>query len=300
MTGGYVAIARYLQRGGKYVVNILPWWKGLAMKLFTLQTAPLPPSIKRSTNLLGVAALLAMTGLSVSTARANPILIQVGSWAAEAAVGYGVQAGLNALTNGNNSGGRTYYTYQETNQWFSLDFHGGFNGDLSNVVISWDSLWKGQLTVNASDYWGPFSYQAVDSVTFSGNALHKPVIHDHTTNGTTVNYGWSSPSGNELIWDEDNLNEYFYPTAAKPNRYNVNGTEIFWTVPLGSVAHEDHFDNYAPGARFAIFTDARGNGNPEDDILSWSFHIEGRHSATPTPGTLSLLALSLFCIPRRR
>lgn len=270
------------------------------MKLFTVQSASHPYSIVRSSKLPGVAALLAIAGISASGARANPILIQVGSWAAEAAVGYGIQAGLNALTNGNNSGGRTYYSYQETNRAFSLDFHGGFDGDLSNVVISWDSLWKGQVTVNASDFWGPFSYQAVDSITFSGNALHKPVIHDHTTNGTTVNYAWSSPSGNELIWDEENLNEYFYPTAAKAGRYGVNGTEIFWTVPLGSVAHEDHFDNYAPGARFAIFTDARGNGNPEDDILSWSFHIEGRHSSIPTPGALSLFSLSLLCFRRKR
>ncbi len=270
------------------------------MNLFTFKPISSSTSTRTGRALIGVTAILTLAGVSASTARANPILIQVGSWAAEAAVGYGVQAGLNALTNGNDSGGKTKYTYQETNEWFSLDFHSGFNGDLSSVVISWDSLWKGQLTVNASDFSGPFSYQAVDSVTFSGNALHKPVIHDHTTNGTTVNYGWSSPSGNELIWDENNLNEYFYPTAAKPNRYNVNGTEIFWTVPLGSVAHEDHFDNYAPGARFAIFTDARGNGNPEDDILSWSFHIEGRHTATPTPGTLSLFALSLLCIRRKR
>lgn len=252
-----------------------------------------PPSI--------AAGLLIGTLALPTSAEANPILLKIGKWAAAAAGEYAVDAALKALTN-NNASSQTYYRVEQDASHFVLDFHSGFDGDLSQVVLSFDDKWYFRLAINAQDFWG-LSYEPVDSISFDGTAYHKAGFvtptDGHPDKGGTVSFAFASPSGADLIWDTSGLNEYFFPSASIAGKYTVNGTNISWDVPITDPSHGTHLDDYS-AAKFVISTDARSDGTPADDILSWSLYIEARHVPEPATGLLALLGAGLGLGLRQR
>lgn len=245
--------------------------------------------MKRSGSLASIITIV-FTFLFTPTAIATPILLEVGKYAAVELAGYAVKSGLEALSGADD---KTYYHLEESHDHFVLDFFSGFDRSLTNVALSFDNHWNFQLAINAHNA------STIDSISFRGSSYHKQnTIHDHPVKGDTVNFGYDSPTGNELRLTPDDPDQYSFP-AISTGRHKVSGSVISYEHPILPVSHENHKDIFG-SARFLLYTDTLADGTPDDDILAWSFHLEAKHTVSEPPIYLLFISALLMLLAKSR